>query len=174
MKKYRSLLPNIILSVILAGLFAVMLICCFAQAVCIEPDQEEEQTSLSTLTAPSVVYKEVPLAATSLTFIATKDREELIELIDECRARKDAAHTMVEGARALGYAEDHPVVLLGKEEWENANKLELQYKNIYNQLSYPLWDTRMSEYPIATNIWLYLKQLEYIKYGVMRKEEENV
>lgn len=170
MKKHRRLLPNIILSIILVGLFVAMFVGCFAQAVCTEPDQEEEQTSLPTLIAPSVVYKEVPLAATPLTFVTTEDREELIELIDECRARKDAAHTLAEGARALGYAEDHPVILLAKEEWKNTNELELQYEITYNQLSYPLWDARMAEYPIATSIWLYLKQLGYNDYvcaGIM-------
>lgn len=170
MRTHSNLLPNIILSVILIVAIVASFSACIAFATDNGITQDVEQTSPSIPSEPSVVYVEVPLVATTLQYIETEDREELKGLMEECRARKDAAHTMAEGARTLGYAEDHPVILLAKEEWKNANELEIKYEITYNQLSYPLWDARMAEYPVATSIWLYLKQLGYNDYvcaGIM-------
>ena len=77
---------------------------------------------------------------------------------------------MAESARALGYGEDHPVIQLAKKEWLNADELLKKYENAYNVENFAVWDAKMEEYPVATEIWLYLKDLGYNDYvcaGIM-------
>lgn len=98
-----------------------------------------------------------------LTFNETKNRNELNTLIEECKNRKTEAHNMAEAARACGYSEEHPVIVLAKDEWGNADKLQLQYEQILNDLvRKEAWE----KYPAATEIWLYLKDLGYNDYVV--------
>lgn len=46
--------------------------------------------------------------------------------LETCRLVKDAAHQMAEGARGLGYTDDHEIIVLAKQHWANANEREQQ------------------------------------------------
>lgn len=169
MSKTKNLLPNIILFVILvSGLVFASWPSTTAKAEdkseTIEPratlapaPQDQVQTSL-----PGVVYE--GLSAEEVPFVETTDRDELLALIDAFRTRKDAAHQMAEAARELGYAETHDVITLAKEEWTNANNQQKQYQAIYDEQNFKVWDTKLAEYPNATQVWLYLKDLGYNDY----------
>ena len=98
------------------------------------------------------------------------------------KTQMDLAHQMAESARALGYAEDSNIISQAKEEW---NKAFLLYSKAVEQedklaqesaLALQLqqeqakWNERMEEYPVATTIWKYLKDLGYNDYvcaGIM-------
>ena len=168
--KTRNLLPNIILSVILICSFILFFIGNVVSATNDRVDQNQEQTSLQEIETPSVVYNELSFTPIFLTFKETEDREELKKLIEECCARKEAAHLMAESARALGYTEDYPIIHLAKQEWDNSDALQKKYELIYKQNEYDIWDNKFAEYPEATQIWLYLKELGYNDYvcaGIM-------
>lgn len=87
----------------------------------------------------------------------------LAMLINEQKARKDAAHEMAEAARRLGYAEEHEIILLAQDEWFAADELELRYQACYDDLA-EHWHLKEEEYPEATYIWRYLKGLGYNDY----------
>lgn len=94
---------------------------------------------------------------------------ELQEAIDVYASKKDNAHNMAEAARDLGYEEDHYVIELAKEEWSDANDQYIYYNSLYEQVEAE-WQTKKNEYPEATTIWLYLKNLGYNNYvcaGIM-------
>lgn len=94
---------------------------------------------------------------------------ELQEAIDVYASKKNNAHNMAEAARDLGYEEDHYVIELAKEEWSDANDQYIYYNSLYEQVEAE-WQTKKNEYPEATTIWLYLKDLGYSDYvcaGIM-------
>lgn len=69
------------------------------------------------------------------------------------------AHQMAESARALGYSDNHIIIIYAKRDWENAqDKLAeaVARKEILIAERDNKWNQRMIEYPTATTIWLYL------------------
>lgn len=88
------------------------------------------------------------------------DLDTLIELIAEQISNMSAAHQMAEAARQLGYSEDHEVIKLAKAEYKKANQLRIEYQSIYDNLM-EHWHQKEEEYPVATYIWSYLKDLGY-------------
>lgn len=89
-----------------------------------------------------------------------EDLDILTELITEHSSMMDAAHKMAESARHLGYQDDHAVIALAKEEYYKAEEEMLSYKSVYDNLENH-WARKKAEYPTATKIWEYLKDLGY-------------
>ena len=87
----------------------------------LEPDESDK---------PLENYIMVPaeLEGNLLVYQEATTIKEIQTLIDICTARKKAASDMANAARACGYPEDHPIILLAKEEWSAANEAYEQYK----------------------------------------------
>ena len=94
-------------------------------------------------------------------YIETDDLEILTTKISYYQNKKEIAHQMAEMARALGYEDNHLIIQLAKREWEEAHELYTKYTNDYN-----FWLERKTDYPVATEIWLYLKNLGYNNYVI--------
>lgn len=99
------------------------------------------------------------------------DSEDLIVLnncIEKSKALMDSAHNMAEGARALGYEEEHPVILLAKDEWQLAHADYLFYTEKYNTIKKAqeeaMLATKAAEYPVATELWKYFHEQGYNDY----------
>lgn len=103
--------------------------------------------------AYSVQYNDT----TSYTY---DDLDILIELIAEQISNMNAAHQMADAARPLGYSEDHDVIKLAVEEYNNANEIRQDYQRVYDELM-EHWHQKEEEYPVATYIWSYFKELGY-------------
>lgn len=88
------------------------------------------------------------------------DRKELIVLMGECQSTMEAAHTMADAARALGYEESHAVIELATEEYERATAEYEYYKQLYDDIM-AAWEARANEYSTATYVWLYFSDLGY-------------
>lgn len=117
--------------------------------------------TIETVSLESQIEVPIELVGNPLIYIETNNRAELKELMTECEQKKIDAHSMAEAARACGYAEDHPVIILAKDEWKNADELYKIYKEEYNGLiKAEAWE----EYPVATECWFYLKDLGYNDY----------
>ena len=84
--------------------------------------------------------------------------DEASSLLEEAIARQELTETIYQGFITLGYADDHPAVVMAKTDIENA-KIEVEYY----QEQYAIWEekhkweVRASEYPVATQAWLYMK-----------------
>lgn len=115
------------------------------------------------------VIVEVPIEMETM-IIEYKDTDNIEEIelaIIECESLKLEAHSMAEAARNLGYKDTHPVILLAKEEWAKAHECLLLYQAKYREL---IEAKKYEEYPVATEIWNYLKDLGYNNYicaGIM-------
>ena len=86
----------------------------------------------------------------------TDNRKELNNLIREYQDIANNAHDLAEATRALGYDENHPIIEFAKKEYKTANEYLKIYTERLNEIN-SQWESKFSEYPIATEIWLYLK-----------------
>ena len=89
------------------------------------------------------------LACTLLTSMSTNvfaaeqhvDCEEHIECVEHeitvQTQRQDAAHQMAEAARALGYSEDHPIILEAKSIWGQAAQIKVELNTKLEELKQP-------------------------------------
>lgn len=153
----------------------VMAVTMFATttAIALTTTSEDYIPSETTIEAKVVVENEPELVAYDLDYVNTNNKSELEQLIKDCQERKDNAVNMAAAARELGYAEDHPVILLAKDEWKNANDYLTLYQNKYNEIlkaEEEAWNKKKAEYPEASTVWLYLKDLglnDYVIAGIM-------
>ena len=85
--------------------------------------------------------------------------EEANQLLEDAIFRKDTAVSVYEGLLFLGYTEDHPAVVMAKTNVEKAEAdCEFYEENqAICQEAYN-WEVRASEYPVTTQVWLYMKE----------------
>jgi hypothetical protein len=100
--------------------------------------------------------------------------EELETLIKDAEARQEQARRLATSARKLGWPEDSPAITSAEAEWHNAKAeievYSVQYQKLYDTLEKARWDAKMEEFPAATTIWLYMKDLgwnDYVCAGIM-------
>ena len=110
-----------------------------------------------------------PAVALDDSTYSFEDLDWLFSQIEEQQIKMDAAVAMESAATTLGYAEDHEVIKLARKEYQQAYKTCLKYEIIYNNLmdKYEAeWQARKREYPYATFIWNYFKDLGYNDYVI--------
>lgn len=110
----------------------------------------------------------ITLEGNFLTYIKTNNFIELCSLLKECEFRKINALKMEDAAKNCGYLDTHPVIQLAKKEWYMADQLAQKYIYDIEKIQYAqAW----KEYPVATEVWLYLTNaMEYNNYvaaGIM-------
>ena len=100
--------------------------------------------------------------------------DQLKTLIDNNRAVQATAHELAESARALGWPEDSATIESAKAEWWNAQiaieVYSVRYEELYIESEQAKWDAKAAEYPAATEVWLYMKDLgwnDYVCAGIM-------
>lgn len=72
--------------------------------------------------------------------------------------RYEVAITVLDGLTTLGYADDHPAAVMAKTDIENANADVEYYQEQFEIWEEKhKWEVRASEYPVATQVWLYMK-----------------
>lgn len=131
---------------------------------------------IDTTTSEAYIPSETQITLTPQEYdrVNTTDLNELEALMEECIQRQSSAHEMAESARELNYPEDHPIIELASIEWNNANEDYLYYLNVYEneqkKIEEQKWINKMNEYPVATTIWRYMKDLgwnDYVCAGIM-------
>ena len=72
--------------------------------------------------------------------------------------RYEVAITVLDGLTTLGYADDHPAIVMTKTDIENANA-DIEYYQEQFEIweEKHKWEVRASECPVATQVWLYMK-----------------
>ena len=95
-------------------------------------------------------------------------KEELEVLIEDCQTMMNAAHTMANQARILGYAEDAGIIEVARMHWWHYHDLKFVYQNkldklIEEELNSPKYK-HFEEYPNAAFVWYYLKDQGYNDY----------
>lgn len=117
---------------------ALAILCCSGCAVAVEPTPSEPQYT----------------------------KEYLIEQISYYDERMNYATLMKEAAFGLGYSPNHEVVRVAIQEWNAAMTQKKYYQKFLDEIlaEEARWEQRMKEYPEATTVWLYFKDLGYNDY----------
>ena len=131
-----------------------------AKANDLNPALENENINLN----ENFYDKDNNLKAYTPDKVQTDNEYELENLIEMCINRKNDAHIMAEAARALGYPENHPVIQLAKREWHIIHDMQLEYSKTLENLRTDHLANCAKEYPVATKVWIYLKELGYNNY----------
>lgn len=95
-------------------------------------------------------------------------------LIEAEKADQATAHELAEAARKLEWPEASHPIESAKAEWGNSqlaiNVYQEQYDKLYAASEDVKWEAKKAEYPAATEIWLYMKDLgwnDYVCAGIM-------
>ena len=106
--------------------------------------------------------------------LETYTMAQLQVLIEAERADQEAAHELAESARKLGWPEESEPIASAKNEWWNAQLAievyDARYQKLYAESEEVKWATKAAEYPAATQIWRYMKDLgwnDYVCAGIM-------
>ena len=103
------------------------------------------------------------IAYSSDTSYSYDDMDELLSLMKPYTDKMNSARQMEKAALELGYSENHYVVQLARQEYQEAQEACAPYQEIYDSLE-ARWSEKEAEYPEATQIWTYLKNLGYNDY----------
>ena len=106
--------------------------------------------------------------------IDTYTMEQLKGLIQIELDKQKTAQELATSARALGWPEDSPAIQSAQAEWWNAQQAidvyDAKYQELYVEYDMAKWDEKMAQYPAATEVWLYMKDLgwnDYVCAGIM-------
>lgn len=155
----------IIMSVILMIGITITVLACEVQAPT-EPTTEPVATisevyipSEPTETTEPEVEEVIVLDVVEVERVVPTTLDEANKLLEDAIFRKDTAVAVYEGLLSLGYAEEHPAVVMAKTDVENreADCVFYQENQAIHQEAYE-WEMRASEYPVATQVWLYMKE----------------
>ena len=100
--------------------------------------------------------------------------DQLEDLIEEKQEIQKEAEEIAESAKKLGWPEDCGPIYSANSEWLNAQKAievyNAQYEELYSKSEKARFDAKKAEYPAATEIWLFMKDLgwnDYVCAGIM-------
>lgn len=80
------------------------------------------------------------LTVTIVTNAQAASNADLEAEIEACRSIKDAAHQMAEGARGLGFDDDHEIIQIAKERWAQADDREQELARQLETMKPFIWD----------------------------------
>ena len=134
-----------------------------------------EQMTVETTNSEDYIPSETnELMLIDKPLVHTTDKQQLLDLIQKCNGYKDAAHGMAVSARALGYSDSNPIIVLAQKEWFAAEEQLAYYTKQLNAVlaaeEQSKWAAKEKEHPAATTIWKYFKDLGYNDYvcaGIM-------
>lgn len=123
-------------------------------------------TTISEANIPSETSKTkkeaVKLEVVSVKRVKPTSYEQATKLLKSASARQSKAKSIYNNLVEMGYEKVHPAVELAKTEYNNAKANYKYYKAYQDKFKEAaLWAKRAKEYPAATQIWKYLKNLGY-------------
>lgn len=175
----KILVSILLIACIVAGI--VVPVCALAApsdttgpaAIKVLPEESVVTTNSEAYIPSENNIQEIILEDSDYERVKSEDIKTLEAEIEKCREFQNQAHAMAEGARGLGYSEDHPIIVLAKSEWEKAQNNIKYYETEINTLKEKeeaKWAKKMEEYPEATQVWRYMKDLgwnDYVCAGIM-------
>ena len=84
--------------------------------------------------------------------------EEALSFLEMATLRQESANSIYNGLITLGYAENHPATIMAKTDIETTQADLNYYQEQITIWSEKLkWEKCAAEYPVATQVWLYMK-----------------
>ena len=157
-------------------MISALTVCVYAY---VDSNKIDEANQPMAIMATAEVIEEEPFEAQLLNEfyddnIMNYSLDELTDLMNKQIEIKKNAHELAEMARSLGWPEDCQAIQSAKVEHKNANLIYNIYKERYDNLLVEIenkkWADKEAEYPAATAIWRYMKDLgwsDYVCAGIM-------
>ena len=105
--------------------------------------------------------------------LSTYTKEQLKDLINAELEKQEEAHELAESARALGWPADSDTLVSVGNQWQNSKMAIEAYSARYEEIvaeEIARWEAKKAQYPAATEIWIYMKELgwnDYVCAGIM-------
>ena len=95
--------------------------------------------------------------------LSAYNKKQLNDAIENLNQKIKYAQQIINAAKGLGYSMNHSTVKLAEQEIMMASNQKAYYESLLSIIleDEALWAARKSEYPEATTVWLYLKDLGY-------------
>lgn len=125
-----------------------------------------QSVSIAPITTKPRVVLEVPV----IELVKTNSIKEAGELRETAAGRLEAAEGLLKSAEELGSAQDDPIIVYAQAEIKQCKEAVEYYDNLIQELDIAYWLSKEEEYPIATKIWRYMKNLgwnDYVCAGIM-------
>ena len=156
---------NIIALICTVVLMMQMTITVFATPVSAPADESVPVTTISEANIPSETVPSEPeetviiLDAVEIERVKPTTEEEANACLEKSYESKEIAESIRDGLISLGYAEDHPAVVLANEDIANTN-IEIDYykKEIAKWEKIREWNKKAAKYPNAARAWKYMKE----------------
>ena len=95
-----------------------------------------------------------------LEFFEPVGSEEYRQIANKCEQQIINASNLKDSLHALGYGEEHPAVRFAERELEYYEAAYgLYFKGAQQLAEEERWQEKMKKYPVATEVWLYMKDL---------------
>ena len=158
---------NTILLIICACVLAVaMTITVFASETAFADNKETSTISEVYIPSESATFQDsepepevVVLDTVVVERVEPTTYDEANSLLDEATKCQETAQMVLDGLTELGYEPDHPAIVMAYAELENRTadvayyqEKQIEWEEIHK------WEVRASEYPVATQVWLYMKE----------------
>jgi hypothetical protein len=115
------------------------------------------ETTFPELTEPEEVV--IVLDTVVVERVEPTTYDEANSLLDEATKRQETAQMVLDGLIELGYEPDHPAIVMAYAELENRTADVVYYQEKQAEWEeIHKWEVRASEYPVATQVWLFLKE----------------
>lgn len=155
-----------ILVCLLAISMTAMTITMIASAKCMPEDSEPTTTFSedyipSDTTFPDFTEPEevVILESVVVERVEPTTYDDASTYLDIALQYQEAAEMVVSGLYILGYEENHPAMVLAINDLEMATANVAYYQEEFNKWEeIHKWEIRAEEYPVATKVWLFLKE----------------
>lgn len=159
-----------IIAIICALILAIsMTITVFAMEA-YAPSTQDENSSTTTTISEAYIPSEtsqpeeeeviIVLETVEVERVEPTTYEEAETALENATNRNIIASNIYNGLIDLGYAEDHPAVVMAVTEMDNTKADCEYYQEWFNKFEEAhKWEVRASEYPTATKVWLYMKDL---------------
>lgn len=156
---------NIIALICTVVLMMQMTITVFATPVSAPADESVPVTTISEANIPSETVPSEPeetviiLDAVEIERVKPATEEEANACLEKSYERKEIAKSIRDGLISLGYAENHPAVVLANEDISNTN-IEIDYykKEVAKWEKIREWNEKAAKYPNAARAWKYMKE----------------
>lgn len=162
MKRNTILITTIIL---LVTIFFTSVGCFPASGVATKNTSKSAKTTISEVNIPSETSKKkeaIKLDVIKVKRVKPSNYTQAKNSLTKATKRQQDAKKVYDGLKSMGYAKTHPAVELALTEYRNAKADISYYKKYCNTYAEKTkWDKRAKEYPAATQIWRYLKNLGY-------------
>lgn len=151
-----------IIGIILACIIVIVAISAIASTI-IHAAGDMQETTISEDYIPSGTTEPtepevIILESVVVERVEPTTYEEAMSLFEQAVTRQEAAQSAYHYLITLGYAEDHPAVVMVKSDIETTQADLVYYQEQYTILEEAhKWEVRASEYPVATQVWLYMK-----------------